>query len=196
MKKTLLAGLATGIILIGVCSIVNATPMQWTSGAGANGHWYDVITGSSTISWEDANAAVATGWHLVTITSEYEDLFVSGVLENKKTTGAENYWLGGYQPNGGVNETDAKAGWNWVTGEAWGYTNWTQNEPNNGVGGTQHYLHYWPTTASGWDDMDNRNTMIGYVIEKDVAPVPEPATMFLFGTGLIGLAAMGKRKNN
>ena len=33
-----------------------------------------------------------------------------------------------------------------------------------------------------------------HVLPGDVVPVPEPATMLLIGTGLIGLAAFGRRK--
>lgn len=32
------------------------------------------------------------------------------------------------------------------------------------------------------------------IIETEVAPVPEPTTMLLFGTGIIGLAAVSRRR--
>jgi len=41
--------------------------------------------------------------------------------------------------------------------------------------------------------MTNAN---GLWIEKPKAPVPEPSSVILFGTGLIGLASFAKRKNN
>ena len=55
-----------------------------------------------------------------------------------------------------------------------------------------------------WEDLDSRNndpyTYDGdfadfVVMVESVEPVPEPATMLLFGAGLIGLAGMARRKN-
>ena len=43
-------------------------------------------------------------------------------------------------------------------------------------------------TASDWDYTDF------VVMVESIQPVPEPATMLLFGSGLIGLAAFGRRK--
>ena len=159
--------------------LANADPVVWA----VNGNGYEVITTDRTLTWDDARlAAEAMGGHLVTITSEAENVFVANLVAAAPASNKEVYWLGGYQ-DFSLGSCEPASCWSWVTDEAWVYENWEAGEPNNGVGGTQHYLHYWRTPGL-FDDMDNRNIMVGYVVEFEV---PEPGTLFLLGAGLLGL---------
>ena len=77
-----------------------------------------------------------------------------------------------------------------MTGEAWDYENWAAGEANNGMGGTQHWLHYWPELGL-FDDMENRWVMDSYVVEYSV---PEPGTLLLLGAGLLGIGTRRRLK--
>ena len=170
-------------VLLALSPLAQATPVVWDG----NGNTYDIFTYEGSLTWDQASLmAQDMGGHLVTITSAAENDFVSALVADQGFGNRERYWLGGYQPfpNGDENV------WAWVTGEAWDYTNWAPGEPNNGVGGTQHWLHYWPDVGL-WDDMENRAVMDGFVIEY---AVPEPASLALLGMGLLGIGVSRRRR--
>jgi hypothetical protein len=48
------------------------------------------------------------------------------------------------------------------------------------------------TAFSGTTEMASTNIQI--IVGQGAAPVPEPATMLLFGLGLLGLAGVNRRK--
>ena len=189
MKKKFITGLATGLFLVGMVGVVSAAPVQWTTAAGGNGHWYDVVV--SPLSWDDAESATeAAGAYLATITSAEEQAFVESLLAPYTTPDVGGFMLGGFQPSG---SSEPGGGWQWVNGEAWSYTNWGSGEPNNSGG--EAYLYMDERYAWGWNDYTNAGGYYnpqGYISET--APVPEPATMLLFGTGIAGLVGGRLRK--
>nr|MBF0222431.1 PEP-CTERM sorting domain-containing protein [Desulfobulbaceae bacterium] len=189
MNKKLLVGMATGLFLVGMVGVASATPIQWTTAAGGNGHWYDVVV--SPLSWENAKTTTETaGEYLATITSSEEQTFVANLLASYTTPGVGGFMIGGFQP---VGSAENAGGWTWVTGEAWAYTNWGGGEPNGGT--SEGYLYMDERSSWGWNDYTDAGGFYnpqGYISES--APVPEPATMLLFGTGLAGLAGTQLRR--
>ena len=188
MKKTIFL-----VSLINVTA-TSAAPVQWTTGDGANGHWYDAVLVTEGISWNDAKiAAEASGKYLATITSEEENNFVYSLFFDKP-----EFWviLGGQYPQsvysgpwiGGTDETE-EGTWEWVTGEPWTYENWRAGMPDDF--GNQDYLQYrcQPSIAPTWDDNYNYdgNDVIGYITE-----IPEPTTLSLLALGT--LLALKRRK--
>ncbi len=65
-------------------------------------------------------------------------------------------------------------------------TNFSGTAPGDGI----LKLYYWDS-----NNFDNYGT-ITVNVNTNVAPVPEPATIFLLGSGLVGVVGLGKRFKN
>lgn len=84
----------TAAALILGASTAQAIPIQWTSGAGANGNWYEFV--STPVNWTTARSqALASSWqggagYLATLISAEENLFVSAIVAQGALA-----WVGG-----------------------------------------------------------------------------------------------------
>lgn len=135
-----------------------------------NGHYYEAVTVSEGITWDDANVAAwirkyhGLQGHLAAITSKEENDFIVDNFPQAFHPYRGGYWLGGFQqlPN-----TAPDQGWMWVTSEPFNFTNWGTGEPNN-WGGEEDFLHYdWLSNSPKgcWNDISRSWLLTGYVVE-------------------------------
>lgn len=170
---------------------IEAAPIMWEG----NGSYYELVEGS--ITWPEAQTAaenmIFNGWsgHLATITSAEENAFIADNI----ILGIASIWIGGYQL---PNSPEPEGEWAWVTGEDWEFTNWDDLEPNNDQRfENERFLEI--RDNGRWNDLPLVLTEgippTHYIVEYEPAPVPEPATILLFGTGLVGIVAVSRKKN-
>jgi hypothetical protein len=201
MKKAILC---FSIFLLGILlcpTAVPAAPIQWAG----NGHYYEIFffgPSSSYQTWEQSKVDAANRSYLglpgtlATLTSQAENDFVyNNLIKLWNDIGVKDFWIGGYQL---PDQPTTAAGWQWVTGEAWGYTNWGTVEPNDcapncgGENNEENYLAFSNTfyNPAAWIDAKNGATETrGYVVEY----APIPAAAWLLASGVIGIALVRRK---
>jgi hypothetical protein len=160
-----------------------------------NGHWYELVQ-TNKIPWDVANAEAnaktfgGCPGHLATVTTEAEKTFL---VDNLGLEDWFNYWLGGLQPPDAL---FPDAGWYWVTGELWEYTNWSWGEPNDYYGLEQHLATYDDGT---WNDLGPHTSYYigGYLVEYgtgciqiDIKPGSDPNSINLGSKGKVPAAIL------
>jgi hypothetical protein len=169
--------------------LVLASPIQWTTTTGGNGHYYELVT-QSPLSWDSARTAAENrGGYLATPTSAAENNFIVDVVGGGLPGIFPNlYWLGGFQP---ADEAVPDARWQWITGESWAYTNWAVafGEPNDFFGpASEQYLTY-DEGQGKWNDVPRDWGFVqGYVVEFDALPIPEPNALGLVVLSLLAMS--------
>lgn len=113
-----------------------------------NSHSYQRI--DSSVTWPEANYFCKNNnAYLATITSNQENEFI---YDNFVNGLGKEPWLGGTDE---FNE----GSWEWVTGEAWSFSNWAPGEPNDSWG-NEDYLSYHSMTSGQWNDNSVANSFI------------------------------------
>jgi hypothetical protein len=227
--KQLLKYVAITASLLGSASVYAAPLPTYTlpeyslgSSGTYNGKFYRVYesSGDKGFTWIDANyiAKEVVGGHLATITSAAENNFVFDLVKNTTLgNGINEHFNGATIENMGAwlgarRGVDGK--FNWVTGEAFTYTNWLTGEPNDFASG-EDYLHYYftgeaETGGPTWNDYRNdgwahinkqvnnndSSFVRAFVVESSVSPVPVPAAAFLFAPALIGFIGLRRKAAN
>jgi len=141
-----------------------------------DGHLYDAVAVGGGINWAAARAAaeaLSSGscqGYLASITSAEENAFIlsnfPGVVPS--FGGSSGHWIGGYQL---LDTTPADAGWLWVSGETFGFSDWSAAQPDDGgIFGDEDAIHFLGDGFGGvigWDDLNQTEDTPGYVVEFD-----------------------------
>jgi len=202
MKQLIRDGLSIRLALSASLAALGATAslhasvaVQWSSAVGGNDHWYMCFRFATPVDWYVAKSiAESWGGYLATITSAGENQFVYDLSVSQGGWNPDHPVQGPYL--GAVKNSSNQ--FEWVTGEAFTYTNFLPGEPSSGL--WEPYLAFiggGPGTSLPnpyWNDTEfvpGYGPQISAMFEFNTAPVPSPGVIAL--AGLAGLIRSRRR---
>ena len=169
--------------------------VEWPVASGGNGHFYQAFVAPSGITWQAAwDAATAMGGYLATATNAAENDFVFELVSTNDSIWFLNSsgsgigpWLGGFQVEG---SPEPSGGWNWVTGEPFGYSNWGPGQPDNSEVNQNriHFLGLATLKGKTWNDYPDSPagdypSPRGFIVEWPPASPPSNPVQWTLASG-------------
>lgn len=169
--------------------------VQWTTGPGANGHWYAITDAA-----DDFRTLKSLAWNLggtlVAINNAEENQFVYSSFVGLGTCAP--VWCQPATFYIGLERVYSGGPFAWLTGEPLTFEAWNVGEPNNQ--GDERVAHMFGKQGEVlWNDIAYNSNPMRAVIEwnedpRNLSVVPEPISIALLGTGLVGVGIARARR--